>query len=151
MGRLYDAAGAGSPELPGPAVVFWRAMLASASKMEEPLGAAGPAGTGGLSWRAASIPGGGLPGGVVEASARKGRVSQELGHCQRICQARDRPVQYVLGGGGALNFSLKDSSIAGGKVWPLSQMSSSFLIFSCTMRWVVSYWSWTCMNEWMSE
>ena len=81
-GRPYDAAAASSPELLGPAVVFWRAILASASKMEEPLGAAGAA----LLWGAASIPEGGLPGGVVETSARTRQVSQQLGHCQGIGQ-----------------------------------------------------------------
>jgi hypothetical protein len=35
--------------------------------------------------------------------------------------------------GGALSFSLKDSSIGVGNVWPFSQMSRSFLIFSYTM------------------
>lgn len=38
--------------------------------------------------------------------------------------------------GGALSFSLKDSSIGVGNVWPFSQMSRSFLIFSYTMDYV---------------
>lgn len=36
----------------------------------------------------------------------------------------------ILGGEEAFTFSLKDSSIDAGKVWPFSQMSRSFLIFS---------------------
>lgn len=36
--------------------------------------------------------------------------------------------------GGALSFSLKDASKFCGNVWPFSQMSTSFLIFSYTQQ-----------------
>jgi hypothetical protein len=44
--------------------------------------------------------------------------------------AEPRQWTDVLGGDGALSFCLNDSSMDGGKVWPLSQISRSFLIFS---------------------
>lgn len=47
----------------------------------------------------------------------------------------------ILGGGGALSFSLNESIIGAGKVWPFSHMSRSFLIFSYRARPQVSYWS----------
>lgn len=62
-GMLYDAAGAGRDWLLGADEVFWRAILAKASKMDEPFGA-------GLFcawfWSEAANPAGGLPGGVVD-------------------------------------------------------------------------------------
>lgn len=81
---LYDAAGAGMLPLlgaePEAAVVFWRAMLARASRMEEPFGAAaGAVGAGWLLCNAAMTFGGGLPGGVVEVSARNFMVRSEQG------------------------------------------------------------------------
>lgn len=68
---LYEAEGTGRPPLLGADDVefeFWRAMLASASRMEEPLAPA--AGAGGFACRFARGLAGGLPGGVVEVSAR---------------------------------------------------------------------------------
>ncbi len=63
-GMLYDAAGAGRDWLLGADEVFWRAILAKASKMDEPFGA-------GLFcawfWSEAANPAGGLPGGVVDS------------------------------------------------------------------------------------
>lgn len=81
---LYDAAGADMLPLlgaePEPAVVFWRAMLARASRMEEPFGAAVAAvDAGWLLCNAAMTFGGGLPGGVVEVSARNFMVRLEQG------------------------------------------------------------------------
>jgi hypothetical protein len=40
----------------------------------------------------------------------------------------------LLGAGGVFNFSLKDSRSLGGKVWPFSHISTSFLIFSYTTK-----------------
>lgn len=71
-GRLYDAVGAGRGALTGGALVFCRAILARASRMEEPLGAGGAGAAGGAvgwPWNEASTLGGGLPGGVVDSSA----------------------------------------------------------------------------------
>lgn len=63
---LYDAAGAGRDGLLGAAEVFCRAILAKASRMDEPLGAAGLL----CAWfkNDAANPGGGLPGGVVDSA-----------------------------------------------------------------------------------
>ena len=65
-GMLYDAAGAGRDGLLGAAEVFCRAMFASASKMDEPLGTAGLL----CVWfkNDDANPGGGLPGGVVDSA-----------------------------------------------------------------------------------
>lgn len=50
-------------------------------------------------------------------------------------EGRDLAVSRdVLGGDGALSFSLNDSIMGAGKVWPFSQISMSFLIFSYTAR-----------------
>jgi hypothetical protein len=101
-GTLYDTAGVGRLGALAGALVFWRAILAKASRMDEPFCGTGAEAAGSLPCMEASKPGGGLPGGVVEA----------------------------LGGDGALSFCLNDSSMDGGNVWPLSQISRSFLIFS---------------------
>ena len=64
---LYEAAGAGT--LLVLEAVFWRAMLARASRMEEPLAGAGAGAE--PPCREARALGGGLPGGVVEISIHK--------------------------------------------------------------------------------
>lgn len=80
--------------------MFCRAMFASVSKM---LGMGGGCDTGLLpAPREAIKLGGGLPGGVVDS----------------FCCL------------GALSFSLNELTMEVGKVWPFSQMSTSFLIFS---------------------
>lgn len=63
---LYDAVGAGRPGFCAAeeTAVFWRAMLAKASRIEEPLAA----GAAGLFCIEAIRPAGGLPGGVVVGS-----------------------------------------------------------------------------------
>jgi hypothetical protein len=70
---LYDAAGAARDWLLGAAEVFWRAILAKASKMDEPFGA-------GLfcAWFCSEVanPGGGLPGGVVDSVCRLEELAQ---------------------------------------------------------------------------
>jgi len=101
LAKLKDDVGAGKLGLLAGAEVFWRAMLARASSMDW-LFCAGGAADDVLAPSEAAMFAGGLPGGVVEA----------------------------LGAGGALIFSLKDSSMGAGKVWPFSHMSRSFLIFS---------------------
>lgn len=123
---LYDAVGAGRPILPGGADVFWRAMLANASKMEEPFAAGAEAGAAALFCSEPRIlDGGGLPGGVVVASTQR--------HVRYSTFASPLPgagVVDVLGGGGAVSFCLNASMVDAGNVWPFSQMSRSFLIFS---------------------
>lgn len=99
--------------------------------MEDPFGGAGAVEAACLFCIEARAPAGGLPGGVVDASAAAGQVSQ---------RAAGFGEGNVLGGGAAFSFSRKDSSIGAGKVWPLSHMSRSFLIFSYTADKAVSYW-----------
>jgi phage tail tape-measure protein len=64
----------------GAAVVFWRAMFAKASRMEEPFVGAGAAGAGAAAWfcNEARRLTGGLPGGVVELSIRLTKVRKCL-------------------------------------------------------------------------
>ena len=127
LARLKDDVGAGKLGLLAGAEVFWRAMFASASRMDWPF-CAGGAGAAFAPSEAATFAGG-LPGGVVEVSGTLVRL-EELERCKgSIIIEGD-----VLGGGGALVFSLNDSSIGAGNVWPFSQMSSSFLIFSYKAR-----------------
>ena len=66
---LYEAAGAGT--LLVLEAVFWRAMLARASRMDEPLAGAGAAAGAEPPCRETRALGGGLPGGVVEISIQK--------------------------------------------------------------------------------
>jgi hypothetical protein len=73
-GTLYDTAGVGRLGALAGALVFWRAILAKASRMDEPFCGTGAGAAGSLPCMEASKPGGGLPGGVVEASVRA-RVS----------------------------------------------------------------------------
>jgi hypothetical protein len=40
----------------------------------------------------------------------------------------------LLCAAGVLSFSLKELSMERGKVWPFSQISTSFLIFSCKVK-----------------
>lgn len=101
--------------------------------MEEPLGAGSPAGGPDLPCSEAIRLGGGLPGGVVEVATIYGlelACFPKVGNMNPACGILSE--DDVLGGGGALSLSLKDSIISVGKVWPFSQMSRSFLIFSCT-------------------
>lgn len=69
LAMLYNAVGAGRGWAAGGALVFCRAMLASASRMDEPLetGAVGAVGAdaGGPVYEASTCDGG-LPGGVVD-------------------------------------------------------------------------------------
>lgn len=71
---------------------------------------------------------GGLPGGVVEAAGEGDETLDKT-----VAEADvtgDGMMADILGG--ALSFSRKDASRLGGNVWPFSQMSTSFLIFSYT-------------------
>lgn len=64
------------PGAPGTGL-FCLARFARASKMDDPVGAAGPAGAATLPCKAAKAEAGGLPGGVVEISAGLRRVRYE--------------------------------------------------------------------------
>jgi hypothetical protein len=89
------------------------------------------AGAGAEDWllapRDAIIVAGGLPGGVVEAMGKRSEMLDETVENADVTAMVD-----ILGG--ALSLSLKDASKLGGKVWPFSQMSMSFFIFSYTFK-----------------
>lgn len=119
---------------------FCLAILASASIMALLL-EAGSAG-GPLS-RAARTFGGGVPSGVVDSVGEIVRLDTRARQ-DTIKKDGDRrlllpslPQTRRIKGHllrGVLSFSLNDSTILAGNVWPLSQMSTSFLIFSCTVK-----------------
>jgi hypothetical protein len=122
---LYELPGTGGEGIAGAAAaVFWRAILARASNIEEVLWMAGAGfwAVDGSKPRLLCRSAGGLPGGVVEGSiefeAIRNLTSWEL---------LEVVVVFLLC---ALSFSLKEFSICAGKVWPFSQISMSFLIFS---------------------
>jgi len=66
---------------------------------------------------------GGLPGGVVDAAAERDKKSDKTFEVGTEVIMVDILV-------GALSLSRNDASRLCGNVWPLSQMSTSFLIFS---------------------
>jgi hypothetical protein len=112
---------------------FCRAMLASLSKMMF-----------GTAWfadgaAATLLPepseakglGGGLPGGVVEASVDRGMVRANWTLKRVPGQSGEGSLRVnLLVGLGAFSLSLKELTIEIGNVWPFSQISTSFLIFS---------------------
>jgi hypothetical protein len=75
--------------------------------------------------------GGGLPGGVVDSSADKGTVRAT--GCVQASAAQggeDNVRVNILVGRGAFSVSLNELTMEGGNVWPFSQISTSFFIFS---------------------
>lgn len=112
---------------------FCRAMLASLSRMM--FGTAWFAGG-----AATLLPepsearrlGGGLPGGVVDASVDRGMVRA---NCRPRRRATEQSGEDILGmnllvGLSAFNLSLKELTMEAGNVCPFSQISTSFLSFS---------------------
>lgn len=107
-------------------VAFCRAMLARAFMIDGMSAEAGAPAAGCLPWVEAILFAGGLPGGVVEAAGGGGETLDRT--VEEMDVTDGGVIDDILGG--ALSFSLKDASKLGGNVWPFSQMSTSFLIFS---------------------
>ena len=101
------------------AVVFCRAMLARASKIEEVFGAfvAG----GGAPGKDLPTSAGGDPSGVVDST----RVRDVVRNCKRKVEDVINPSVNLL-----FSFSLKELSMSAGNVSPFTQISTSFLILS---------------------
>jgi hypothetical protein len=120
-------------------VAFWRAMLANVSRM---FGTTAFGCSVGLLLEPSEAIrfGGGLPGGVVDSSTNRGSVRALCGLTFAILSCagtgRSRVTALALWGGnilvprGAFSFSLNELTMEAGKVWPFSQISTSFFIFS---------------------
>ena len=109
------------------AVVFCRAMLARASKMEEVFGAfvAG----GGAPGKDLPTSAGGDPSGVVDST----RVPYVVRNCKRNVEDIINPSANLL-----FSFSLNELSMSAGNVSPFTQISTSFLILSYNAKEKVS-------------
>lgn len=101
------------------AVVFCRAMLARASKMDEVFGAfvAG----GGAPGKDLPTSAGGDPSGVVDST----RIPGVVRNCKRNVEDIINPSANLL-----FSFSLNELSMSAGNVSPFTQISTSFLILS---------------------